>query len=182
MVGFFNKIVAYQELFCVLTLLESLNFYVDDEGTEKIENVIGLICKTKTLKVQHTFWLISLPPSHWCCQTSSYRIYENATIASELSEFKVSWLHCISLYVISKFCIWYITTNWKEWWARKEESFVIGTRWTKMNEKDKILVKKLSACDQHNENLYRVVSVIGRSVHQPELLRPPFFVQFFYYF
>ena len=38
-----------------------------------------------------------------------------------------------------------------------------------MNEKDKILVKKLSACDQHNENLYRVVSVIGRSVHQPEL-------------
>ena len=51
-----------------------------------------------------------------------------------------------------------------------------------MNEKDKILVKKLSACDQQNENLYRVVSVIGRSVHQPELLRPPFFVLFFYYF
>ena len=51
-----------------------------------------------------------------------------------------------------------------------------------MKEQDKILVKKLSAYDQHNENLYRVVSVIGRSVHQPELLRPPFFVLFFYYF
>ena len=55
---------------------------------------------------------------------------------------RVSWLHCISLYVISKFCIWYITTNWKEWRARKEKSFVIGTRWTKMNEKDKILEVK----------------------------------------
>ena len=27
------------------------------------QNVIGLISKTKTLKVQHTFWFISLPPS-----------------------------------------------------------------------------------------------------------------------
>lgn len=51
-----------------------------------------------------------------------------------------------------------------------------------MKEQGKILVKKLSAYDKHNENLYRVVSVIGRSVHQPELLRPPFFVLFFYYF
>ena len=51
-----------------------------------------------------------------------------------------------------------------------------------MKEQDKILVKKLSAYDQHNENLYRVVSVIGRSVHQPELLRPPFFCAIFLLF
>ena len=97
MVGFFNKIVAYQELFCVLTLLESLKFYVGDDGTVKNLTCNRLNKQNKNSEsaahfLVHFFAAIAL--------MLTYRIYGNATVASEHSEFKESHdctaFHCTS--------------------------------------------------------------------------------------
>ena len=97
MVGFFNKIVAYQELFCVLMLLESLKFYVGDDGTVKNLTCNRLNKQNKNSEsaahfLVHFFAAIAL--------MLTYRIYGNATVASELSQFKESHdctaFHCTS--------------------------------------------------------------------------------------
>ena len=71
----FNEIVAYQELFCMVTLLKSSSNHNDGEGNVKIKKnmqQVWLINRKKNLNVQRTFWQISVPLSpEWRSQTLS---------------------------------------------------------------------------------------------------------------
>ena len=68
-VGFSGKIVAHQE-FIVFVVNASSKLIATTMTTEmrkiivKAEKAIGLTNKTKTVKMQHTFWQISLPSLH----------------------------------------------------------------------------------------------------------------------
>ena len=53
---FFNKVVEYQKLLCVVLLLVSLHNHNDDDGNKNIKEVNDLINKTNSLNVQHTFF------------------------------------------------------------------------------------------------------------------------------
>ena len=60
----FNEIIAYQKLFCVVTLLASSSNHDKDDENETITKATGLISKTEALNMRQTFWQISLPLSH----------------------------------------------------------------------------------------------------------------------
>ena len=83
----FSEIVAYQWLFCMVTLLGSSNNHDDGEGNVKI---IGLIDKQKkNLNLQRTFWQISLPlSSEWRSQTlSKWQCDRTFSPRSDVSEY-----------------------------------------------------------------------------------------------
>ena len=62
--GFSGRIVTHQGLFCMVMLLQTQCKHHCDKTNMQLKEVTGLMSKTKSVKVQHTLWKVSLPSLH----------------------------------------------------------------------------------------------------------------------